>query len=74
MGYDIITRQGYKGLGLGIHEHGIKLHVHIPPRNPQRGPGYISPSNTPFRPPRPCLHLLLPTTTSSPSNTQEALA
>ena len=29
-GYNLIPKQGYKGLGLGVNEHGIKYLVHIP--------------------------------------------
>ena len=35
----MITKQGYKGLGLGVNEHGIKYHIHIPSKPDLHGVG-----------------------------------
>ena len=38
--YKIITKKGYKGLGLGVNEHGIKYLVHLPSKLNFHGVGY----------------------------------
>ncbi|WP_044909138.1 hypothetical protein, partial [[Clostridium] innocuum] len=37
--YNMVTKQGYKGLGLGVNEHGIRFPVHIPPKPDMYGVG-----------------------------------
>ena len=62
--YNMITKKGYKGLGLGVNEHDIKYPVHIPSKIYLHGVGcsnsQIKEGDVNHHPP---LHKFLPTPT-----------
>lgn len=74
-GYTMITKQGYKGLGLGVNEHGVKYPIHIPSKPYLHGVGclksQVKEGDVNHRPP---LHKLLPTITLDNSNIRQEVA
>ena len=63
-GYTMVDKQGYKGLGLGINEQGIKKPIHSSPKQNMHGIGFppsqFEVADLNYHPP---LHILLPTPT-----------
>ena len=74
-GYTMIIKQGYKGLGIGVNEHGIKYPIHIPSKIDFHGVGcsksQVKEGDFNHHPP---LHKLLPTPTLDNSDIRQGMA